>query len=92
MSKTFKRWLVILGGWAFVAVGVAGLFLPFLQGILFLLIGVSILSSEYAWARRLLQKLRRRFPSFSARIDTAQTRAREWMKHFPFMKSDKARN
>lgn len=92
VAKTFKRWLIILVGWGFVALGLVGLFLPFLQGILFLLIGISILSTEYAWARLLLQKLRERFPSFSTRIDTAKTRAREWIKRFPFIKSDGARD
>lgn len=88
VSKMFKRWLIILGGWGFIVLGVAGLFLPFLQGILFLLIGISILSTEYVWANRLLQKLRKRFPLFSARIDAAKTRAREWMKRIPFTKSE----
>ena len=92
MSKIFKRWLVLLAGWGFIVLGVAGLFLPFLQGVLFLLIGISILAAEYVWARRLLQKLRERFPSLSARMDAAKARARRWTKRFPFMKSDGARN
>ena len=92
VSKTFKRWLVLLGGWGFVALGVVGLFLPVLQGVLFLLIGISILSTEYAWARWLLRKLRERFPSFSARIEAAKARAREWMKHFSLIKSDSAKH
>jgi len=51
-----------------------------LQGILFLLIGLIILSSEYVWAHKLLQRLRRRFPSLSRRADEAQVRAAGWMR------------
>src|SRR5579884_1368631 len=66
MKRTLKRWLLLAVGWAFVALGVAGLFLPFLQGILLLLIGLSILSTEYAWAHKVLQKIRLRFPGLRA--------------------------
>lgn len=88
MNRRFKRWFVLITGWAFIALGVAGLFLPFLQGVLFLLIGVTILSAEYVWARKLLQKLRERFPSLSARLDAARLRARAWLKRFFSSKSD----
>jgi len=40
--------------------GVVGLFLPFLQGILFLIVGLTLLSSESDFARRWLLWLRRR--------------------------------
>ena len=81
----FKRLVVLIAGWGFVALGVAGLLLPFLQGVLFLLVGLSILSTEYVWAHKLLHKLRHRFPSLSARIDTARLRAGAWLKRvFPF--------
>jgi uncharacterized protein len=80
VRKRFKRCLVIISGWSFVALGVAGLVLPILQGVLFLLIGLTLLSTEYAWAHKLLQKLRERFPSLTARIDTAKLRAHAWLK------------
>ena len=80
MTKKFKRCLAILTGWVFIALGVAGLFLPFLQGVLFLLIGITILSTEYIWARNLLHKLRERFPSLSSRLDAAKGRAQESLK------------
>jgi uncharacterized protein len=80
VRKRFNRWLVLITGWSFVALGVVGLFLPILQGVLFLLIGVTILSTEYVWAHKLLQKLRKRFPSLTARLDTAQWRAHAWLK------------
>ena len=57
-----KRVAFIVVGWMFLVLGAAGLFLPVLPGILFLLIGLSILSVEYEWARRWISALRRRFP------------------------------
>lgn len=49
-----KRIMILFVGWTFILLGIAGLFLPILQGVLFLLVGLMILSSQYAWARRLL--------------------------------------
>lgn len=41
-------------GWFLLILGVAGLFLPFLQGVLLLAAGLLILSSEYRWAQKAL--------------------------------------
>ena len=75
MQATIKRALVLVAGWGFILLGIAGLFLPILQGILFLLIGLFILSSEYVWAHRLLQKLKQRFPRIAAQFDIAKAKA-----------------
>jgi uncharacterized membrane protein YbaN (DUF454 family) len=80
MRAAAKRLAVLLLGWAFILLGIAGLFLPVLQGILFLLIGLIILSSEYVWAHKLLNRLRRRFPSIAGKADEAQARAAAWMR------------
>lgn len=63
-----KRILLEITGWTFIALGIAGLFLPVLQGILFLLIGLAILSAEYHWARRWITKLRERFPEADRKL------------------------
>jgi uncharacterized protein len=80
MRTAAKRIAVLLVGWGFVLLGIAGLFLPVLQGILFILIGLIILSSEYVWAHKLLQRLRQRFPSLAGKADVAQARAAAWMR------------
>lgn len=80
MTSQLKRIGVISAGWAFVALGIVGLFLPFLQGILFLLIGLAILSTEYVWAHHLLRKLKDRFPSIAAQMDRAKERAERVIK------------
>jgi uncharacterized protein len=58
-----KRICKISLGWTFLVLGIAGLFLPVLQGILFILIGLGILATEYQWARRWIFKLRQKFPA-----------------------------
>lgn len=63
-----KRILLEITGWTFVVLGIAGLFLPVLQGILFLLVGLTILSAEYHWARRWIIKLRERFPGADRKL------------------------
>jgi uncharacterized membrane protein YbaN (DUF454 family) len=50
----------IVFGVTFLVLGVIGLFLPFLQGILFLVVGLTLLSAESDRARRLLDWLRSR--------------------------------
>ncbi len=79
MQRAVKKFAVLSLGWAFIALGVLGLFLPVLQGVLFLLIGLLILSTEYVWAHRLLQKLRERFPRIASTADEARTRAEHYM-------------
>lgn len=94
MNRTAKRILTLIVGWAFILLGIAGLFLPILQGILFLLIGLIILSSEYVWAHRLLQKVKARFPKLAEHSHHAHQRADVWMhrifhRHAPPMPEDK---
>lgn len=78
MKTRAKQIAVLLVGWGFILLGIAGLFLPVLQGILFLLIGLFILSSEYVWAHKLLGKMKARFPSAARHVDKAAVRAEEW--------------
>lgn len=61
-ARGIRRWLVLLVGWTFIVLGVLGLVLPFLQGILFLLVGLWLLSHELESARRLRHKVTRRIP------------------------------
>ncbi len=79
MKRHLKRLGVLILGWGFILVGFVGLFLPVLQGILFLLIGLFILSSEYVWAHHLLEKLKARFPRIAAQFDRARERAEHWL-------------
>ncbi len=79
--KTYtKRILLLVVGWAFILLGILGLFLPVLQGVLFLLVGLIILSSEYVWAHRLLTKVRERFPKIGRTADRATEKASAWLR------------
>jgi len=76
---TVKRIVVLALGWMFILLGLAGLFLPVLQGVLFLFIGLIILSTEYVWAHHLLRRLRERFPGLAKHADHAKERAHAWL-------------
>jgi len=77
-----KRWLKLALGTAFVVLGIAGLVLPFLQGILFLAIGFAILAQESQWVGTRLGKLRRRYPRLSATFDQASERTMSFLARF----------
>jgi uncharacterized membrane protein YbaN (DUF454 family) len=80
MTRGVKKALALVAGWTFIVLGVIGLFLPFMQGILFLMIGLTILSSEYVWAHHLLKKVRARFPRIAIFSDRAREKATGWMR------------
>ncbi|HEV3206812.1 MAG TPA: PGPGW domain-containing protein [Terriglobales bacterium] len=79
MTSRTKRILVLILGWGFILLGIVGLFLPILQGVLFILIGLIILSSEYVWAHHLLNKLKQRFPRLGRTADAASAKAAAWL-------------
>ncbi len=78
MKWRHRKWVRLLLGWGFILLGIAGLFLPILQGILFLAIGLVILSFEYQWAEDLLVKAKKRFPRFAPHVHQAHEKARSW--------------
>ncbi len=79
MKARLKRWVLLGLGWGFILVGIAGLFLPVIQGILCLLIGLFILSTEYVWAHKLLAKLKARFPRIAKQFEKAKQTAEAWI-------------
>jgi uncharacterized membrane protein YbaN (DUF454 family) len=88
MNASLKRALVLLVGWSFIVLGIVGLFLPILQGVLFLFIGLIILSSEYVWAHHLITRLRQRFPKFGRVADEAAAKAAGWLRRLSLRKPD----
>ncbi|PYP85652.1 MAG: hypothetical protein DMF61_16100 [Blastocatellia bacterium AA13] len=74
-GQRIKRLAIYWAGWGFIILGVIGIFLPILQGILFILIGLLLLSDSSPRAARLLTYLRSRFPNFSKKIDAATDKA-----------------
>ena len=75
-----KRILLEVGGWALIVLGIAGLFLPILPGLLFLLIGLTVLSANHHWARLWIDRLREHFPRADAQL---QRFLRKHFRHIP---------
>lgn len=57
--KKAKRIVIAIIGFTVLAIGIAMIALPG-PAIIVILIGLSILASEFIWAQRLLQKVRER--------------------------------
>ncbi len=83
MKHAALRLLRLTAGYLLLFVGVLGLFLPVLQGVLFLALGLAILQHETAWGKRLNARLRRRFPGTFARADNLYLRARQRLRRLP---------
>ncbi|MDJ0947406.1 MAG: hypothetical protein QNJ94_00645 [Alphaproteobacteria bacterium] len=79
-KNALRRAVFFWLGWIFVLLGIAGLFLPFLQGILFLVIGIFLVTRNSARARLLLFRVRERYPEAAAHYDSWSERARAWLK------------
>lgn len=77
MKRQIKRLFILSIGSAFLLLGFVGLFLPFLQGILFLFIGLLILSQESQTARRLLDRWRQRHPDLDRRLKALAERLKK---------------
>lgn len=77
----WKRLVLVVTGWAFIAIGFAGLFLPLLPGIVFIFAGLIILSKEYHWAANLIQRLRSRFPRITQWLHKARAAAAPYTPH-----------
>jgi uncharacterized membrane protein YbaN (DUF454 family) len=79
MNK-FKKIGLLIIGWIFIGLGILGLFLPILQGLLFIMIGLAILSSRSKTIRRFLKYLERRYPHQYHRVVAWRLRIRSWFK------------
>jgi len=60
--RAMKKVGFTVSGWIIIGLGVAGLALPFIPGVLLIVLGLVILSSHYVWAQGTLAWLRRKFP------------------------------
>lgn len=57
-----KRILRNAAGWLFLILGILGLFLPILQGFLFIFVGILLLSPDIPLFKRLVKWLGKRYP------------------------------
>ena len=80
MKPQFKRIWILCLGWFFIVLGIAGLFLPVIQGILLLLIGFFILSHESKWAKGILNKIMIRYPAINERFDKTKAKNKQLLR------------
>jgi uncharacterized membrane protein YbaN (DUF454 family) len=78
--NTIKNLGLLIIGWVFIVLGILGLFLPILQGILFILIGLAILSSRSELIKRFLKYLEERYPHHHERVEVWRGKIRSWFK------------
>jgi uncharacterized protein len=65
-------------GYTFLVLGMLGMFLPILQGFLFLFVGLIILARHAPWAERLLHYLRQKSRRLDRAIIKAEAKTHEW--------------
>lgn len=69
-------------GWAMLALGVLGLVLPFLQGFLFLALGVFVLRDQHIWAARRWAWVAGRWPQMVGKLEAMEISMAARMRHF----------
>lgn len=78
MKRRLKRLLIDFFGIVFIIFGVIGIFLPILQGIFFIIIGVYLLSLHSLWFSRKLKRVNHRFPRTGNFIDGIDRKVRKF--------------
>jgi uncharacterized protein len=78
--EKFKQIGILMIGWTFLLVGVVGLFLPVLQGIFFIMIGLAILSSRSKTIQRFLKHFGERYPHHHERVVIWREKIKKWFR------------
>ena len=78
--NAIQKFGLLIMGWLFIVVGIIGLFLPILQGILFIMIGLAILSSRSEVIKRFLKHIEERYPRHHERIEIWKEKIRGWFR------------
>ena len=60
LLKSARQVIIFFVGSIVVLVGIAGIVLPLIPAFIVIPAGVAILATEFIWARRLLQEIKRR--------------------------------
>lgn len=72
MNKELKRILILAAAIIFLILGVVGLALPFLQGFLFIIIGLILLSIASPTARAWIEHHTRKFPKLHRFVEKTE--------------------
>ncbi|MBE9546986.1 MAG: hypothetical protein IMF10_05790 [Proteobacteria bacterium] len=71
-----KRVLRYVIGLTFIVLGIIGCFLPILQGILFLIIGIITLAPEVPVFQKILSRLQEKYPVIFRKAETFKLKKR----------------
>jgi uncharacterized membrane protein YbaN (DUF454 family) len=74
LKTRLRRWSLYALAWFFLLIAALSFVLPFLPTTIPVVVGLVILSTEYAWAHRWLEKLKNRFPKVGGIIHKVQTK------------------
>jgi uncharacterized membrane protein YbaN (DUF454 family) len=69
----------VVVGVCLLGLGVVGLFLPILQGVLFIFLGLAILATESRRVRDLMERLKRFHPGPWRRAEAMKRRISQWL-------------
>ncbi len=73
--------LRLVFGWLFIALGIIGLFLPVLQGILFIMVGIALLADHIPFFAKIRNALFSRFPKLQRLVRRVRARMRLAHRH-----------
>ena len=79
LPVALKRKLYLIGAFFFFVIGILGLFLPILQGALFLFVSLILFSKGSARGRALRRKFVKRYPQWGAKLNGAE----KWLHMLP---------
>ena len=65
-------------GWGLMGLGVIGLILPFMNGLIFLALGMFVMRHQYLWAHRGLGWVEGRWPQAVIKAESMEARLVAW--------------
>ncbi len=71
-----KTIITLSVGWTFIVLGILGLFLPFLQGIIFLAIGIALLANHIPFFAKIRDKIYHKHPKLKKLVRREHARLR----------------
>lgn len=74
MVRQIRRLVTIIVGALFIVAGVISGFLPFLQGWIFILIGLMLLAKEVPFVHHKLEQVKHRFPKQTEQLHRLKAR------------------
>ena len=79
MKRKLKRAALLVGAIIFILLGIVGLVLPFLQGFLFIGIGLMLFSLYSTKFRDWLLNHTQHYPRIHTQLEKIQSRISEWI-------------